>query len=101
MRRQLADIRDRGEPLAVLWASESVIYSRYGYGRAMWHADLTLYRGEGTLARTAPADGGLRLRLVGPGTAIPQLAKAHDPDPPSLPRSLPPHRPSAPTTPYA
>ena len=30
MRRQLADVRDRGEPLAVLWASESVIYSRYG-----------------------------------------------------------------------
>src|SRR6266568_1067028 len=26
MRRQLADVRDRGEPLAILWASESVIY---------------------------------------------------------------------------
>ena len=25
MRRQLADVRDRGEPLAALWASESVI----------------------------------------------------------------------------
>src|SRR5262252_7357185 len=51
MGRQLADIRDRGEPLAVLWASESVIYSRYGYGRAMWHADFTFYRGEGALAK--------------------------------------------------
>ena len=30
MHRQLADVRDRGEPLAVLWASESVIYPRYG-----------------------------------------------------------------------
>jgi len=85
MRRQLADIRDRGEPLAVLWASESVIYSRYGYGRAMWHADLTLYRGEGTLARTAPADGGLRLRLVDPVTAIPELAKVYDAVLPSRP----------------
>src|SRR5271155_6184664 len=55
MRRQLADVRDRGEPLAALWASESVIYPRFGYGRAMWHADLALHRGEGTLARTAPA----------------------------------------------
>ena len=35
MRRQLADVRDRGEPLAVLWASESAIYSRYGSFRAM------------------------------------------------------------------
>jgi len=85
MRRQLADIRDRGEPLAVLWASESVIYSRYGYGRAMWHADLTLYRGEGTLARTAPSDGALRMRLVEPAAAIPELAKVYDAVLPSRP----------------
>ena len=85
MRRQLADIRDRGEPVAVLWASESVIYPRYGYGRAMWHADFTLYRGEGALARTAPADGGLRLRLVDPGSALPELAKVYDAVLPSRP----------------
>jgi predicted acetyltransferase len=85
MRRQLADVRDRGEPLAVLWASESVIYSRFGYGRAMWHADFTLYRGEGTLAGTAPADGGLRLRLVDPVAAIPELAKVYDAVLPSRP----------------
>jgi predicted acetyltransferase len=85
MRRQLADIRDRGEPLAVLWASESVIYSRYGYGRAMWHADLTLYRGEGALARTAPADAGLRMRLAEPAAAIPELAKVYDAVLPSRP----------------
>jgi predicted acetyltransferase len=78
MRRQLNDVRDRGEPLAVLWASESVIYSRYGYGRAMWHADFTLYRGEGALARTAPADGGLRLRITDPEAALPELAKVYD-----------------------
>ena len=85
MRRQLADVRDRGEPLAVLWASESVIYPRYGYGRAMWHADFTLYRGEGALARTAPADGGLRLRLVDPVAALPELAKVYDAVLPSRP----------------
>jgi predicted acetyltransferase len=85
MRRQLADIRDRGELLAVLWASESVIYSRFGYGRAMWHADLTLHRGEGTLARTAPVDAGLRLRLVDPAAAIPELAKVYGAVLPSRP----------------
>ena len=85
MRRQLADVRDRGEPIAVLWASESVIYSRYGYGRAMWHADFTLYRGEGTLARTAPADSGLRLRIADPQAALAELAKVYDAVLPSRP----------------
>ena len=85
MRRQLADIRDRGEPLAVLWASESLIYSRYGYGRAMWHANFTLYRGEGALARTAPADSGLRLRIADPVAAMPELAKVYDAVLPSRP----------------
>jgi predicted acetyltransferase len=85
MRRQLTDVRDRGEPLAVLWASESVIYSRYGYGRAMWHADFTFYRGEGALAKTAPADGGLRLRIADPAAALPELAKVYDTVLPSRP----------------
>jgi predicted acetyltransferase len=32
MKRQLEDLRDRGEPLAILWASEAAIYGRFGYG---------------------------------------------------------------------
>jgi predicted acetyltransferase len=32
MRSQLEDVRARGEPLAILWASESAIYGRFGYG---------------------------------------------------------------------
>jgi predicted acetyltransferase len=32
MRRQLAEASERGEPCAILIASESVIYGRYGYG---------------------------------------------------------------------
>jgi predicted acetyltransferase len=85
MRRQLADVRDRGEPLAVLWASESVIYSRYGYGLAMWHADFTLYRGESTLARPTPARDGLRLRLAEPVTTLSDLVKVYDAVLPSRP----------------
>ena len=34
MRRQLDDIAAGSEPLAALFASESVIYGRYGYGSA-------------------------------------------------------------------
>jgi predicted acetyltransferase len=79
MRRQLADVRDRGEPLAILWASEAVIYGRYGYGRASWHLDFTLHRGEGGLASTGPgASDGLRVRIVEPEAALPELAKVYD-----------------------
>ena len=34
MLRQLADVHDRGEPIAILWASEGGIYQRFGYGLA-------------------------------------------------------------------
>jgi predicted acetyltransferase len=34
MLRQFADVHERGEPLAILWASESAIYGRFGYGVA-------------------------------------------------------------------
>ncbi|ROR89272.1 GNAT family N-acetyltransferase [Nocardioides aurantiacus] len=35
MRHQLEDVARRGEPLAALWASESLIYGRFGYGPAV------------------------------------------------------------------
>ncbi len=34
MRHQLDDIRERGEPVAILWATEAPIYGRFGYGLA-------------------------------------------------------------------
>src|SRR5687768_10577611 len=34
MNRQLADVQGWGEPIAALWASESSIYGRFGYGLA-------------------------------------------------------------------
>jgi predicted acetyltransferase len=44
MRRQLDDLHERGEPLAVLWASEPVIYGRFGYGIAAPSASLDAER---------------------------------------------------------
>ena len=35
MRTQLDDLHARGEPLAILWASEAAIYGRFGYGIAV------------------------------------------------------------------
>jgi predicted acetyltransferase len=78
MHRQLADVRERGEAIAVLWASESGIYGRYGYGRASWTAHFTFRRGEGALAREAPADPALRLRLAEPDASRAELAKVYE-----------------------
>src|SRR5215475_5754198 len=77
MRRQLAEVSERGEAVAVLFASESGIYGRYGYGRASWHAAYRLQRGEGTIAPGAPADPGLRLRIADPGSVRVELAKVY------------------------
>ena len=51
MHRQIADIAARGEePIAALWASETPLYGRYGYGRASSHASFRFGRGEGALS---------------------------------------------------
>lgn len=79
MHRQLADIAARGdEPVAALWAAETPIYGRYGYGRASSIAYFEFARGEGTLGRHAPADPGLGLRLADPADVAAELAKVHD-----------------------
>jgi len=79
MHRQLADIAARGEePVAALWASETPIYSRYGYGCASSLAYFEFRRGEGALAGYAPADPALRLRLVEPADSVAELAKVFD-----------------------
>jgi predicted acetyltransferase len=40
MRRQLEDVHRRGEAIAALWASESAIYGRFGYGLAAPNAQI-------------------------------------------------------------
>jgi predicted acetyltransferase len=78
MRRQLADVSERGEAVAALFGSESGIYGRYGYGRASWHAAYRLHRGEGALAPGIPGDPALQLRISEPLSARTELAKVYD-----------------------
>jgi predicted acetyltransferase len=42
MKRQLEDAHERGEPLALLFAAEGGIYSRFGYGLASLAGDIEL-----------------------------------------------------------
>ncbi|MFI7098693.1 GNAT family N-acetyltransferase [Streptomyces sp. NPDC050161] len=69
MRRQLDDVRERGEALAVLTASEGSIYGRFGYGAATLEMRLDV-----DTLRLAPPDvpgaDGVRLRLADPVKAL-------------------------------
>ena len=60
MRRQLEDVHARGEPIAVLWASEGAIYGRYGYGIAARIGRLTARRPMARLAAPPPPGDPLR-----------------------------------------
>lgn len=61
MEVMLADSRNRGEPVAGLIASESVIYGRFGFGLATDGATLEIDTREAAMLRPAPQ---LDLRLV-------------------------------------
>jgi predicted acetyltransferase len=64
MRRQLENIRDAGEPVAALWASEGAIYGRFGFGVAAQTLELVARRPAARL-RTPPPDGTLRAGPAG------------------------------------
>jgi len=76
MRRQLADVREWGEPVAILWASEASIYPRFGYGLATRNARLDADRSR-TLG-PASAPGGGRVRLVSHEEALELLPPVYD-----------------------
>ena len=61
MARELDDMRGRGEPLAILQASESTIYGRFGFGTATFETYLEIDRRHADFATTIVPDGRLRL----------------------------------------
>lgn len=71
MDAQLRDIHDRGEPIAALWASDEMIYGRYGYGIASWGGDIELPRVWASFAEPLERRG--RVRFVAADEAQPLL----------------------------
>jgi predicted acetyltransferase len=61
MRRQLDDVREKGEPLAGLWASEGAIYQRFGYGLAAYAQSFEIERLRTQFARPHEWRGSVRL----------------------------------------
>ncbi|MDO9407258.1 GNAT family N-acetyltransferase [Patulibacter sp.] len=70
MTRLAEEARERGEPLAALWASEGAIYGRFGFGPASWSRELRASLAAGLPLRAGTADAPA-IRLV------PRAADAH------------------------
>jgi predicted acetyltransferase len=89
MRRQLGDIAAGSEPVATLFASESVIYGRYGYGSAAEQYSLTFHRGDGALRPLAnAAQEAPSLRLADPKDAVAEMKAVYEAVRPTRPGML-------------
>ena len=60
MKRQLTDLHEWGDPIAVLQASESIIYGRYGYGMASFDYTLDIERVHSAYSQPCEPRGRLR-----------------------------------------
>jgi predicted acetyltransferase len=79
MHRQLREFAQAGrEPIAVLWASETKIYPRFGYGPAARRLRMEIPTREVRLSDAAMPGAGGRLRLVEPKEAIGDFAKVYE-----------------------
>jgi predicted acetyltransferase len=90
MRYELADARQRGEAIAILFASEFGIYRRFGYGLATWHQRMRIGRGAGQLAIGAAAAASKQpgLRFAPPAEVQADLAQLFDAARPARPGML-------------
>jgi predicted acetyltransferase len=76
MRSQLEDVHRRGEPLAILWASEGNIYERFGYGLATLNAPINIERDRTAWRHPVPPEG--RVRLLSFDEAVKELPDVYD-----------------------
>lgn len=76
MAEQLDDVADRGEPLALLTASESLIYPRFGYGMGAFGSDWRIDTDHGALRYPPQVEG--RIRLVDAGDVTEHAPRLHD-----------------------
>jgi predicted acetyltransferase len=76
MARQLDDVADRGEAVAVLNASEGIIYGRFGYGVSTWSMACAIERAHASLAHAHPVDG--RTVMLDPDEAAKRIPELYD-----------------------
>lgn len=76
MSYQLEDVHRRGEPLAILWASESNIYQRFGYGTAARMAYINVLKERAAFLDPGPAVG--RVKLLSTDEALRVIPVVYD-----------------------
>ncbi|HUO45909.1 MAG TPA: GNAT family N-acetyltransferase [Acidimicrobiia bacterium] len=76
MEAHLRDVAERGEPMAALWASDSAIYGRFGYGPASLHFEVKVDPRHAAFHRLAPEPA--TVRLLDQGPARDAIPKIHD-----------------------
>lgn len=76
MARQLDDVADRGEALAILTASESIIYGRFGYGPATACTTISIDAARSGYLIDASTTG--RCRLLAKEDAMPLVKAVYD-----------------------
>ena len=88
MTRALGEQRDRGQSLAILWASLGAIYQRYGYGLASTHASYRIDPRDIRFNDPSAANG--QVRLMDAAEARPHLEAIYEGY--AAPRNLMIHR---------
>ena len=76
MRAQLDDVRARGEPVAILWASEEHIYGRFGYGMASLQMGIAVEAARAGFRDPSRVDASVR--LVGEEEALEVVPPIYD-----------------------
>jgi predicted acetyltransferase len=76
MRRQLDDIRERSEPLAILYASEGGIYGRFGYGLASLACSIDIATDRSGFIRGYVPSG--RMRMLERAEALARFREVYD-----------------------
>jgi len=86
MRAQLDDVRRRGEPIGMLWASEDGIYGQFGYGQASMTGEIEIAKAHVGYARPFEPRG--EFRLLTDAEALAPLAEAYERARPAHPGML-------------
>ena len=76
MRSQMEDARERGESIALLWASEDAIYQRFGYGPSANHGSIDMEKALATFLYDDGVRG--RTRLLPPEERVKVLPSIYD-----------------------
>jgi len=76
MRAQLDDTHRRGEPVAMLWASEDTIYGQFGYGMASVSGDIELAKSATAFAQPFESRG--EFKMLGEAEALAPLSEAYE-----------------------